>query len=393
MTKEEIMKDIESLLASKSQETLAQVKALQDEVAKMDSETFTKSLADLQAEVKALKEAPKPEAPKKDEVFSVGAVAAGKILEAVKSNPNGKVEGNFEIMTKANMTVANSYDGSIALTELDTQVDRIARERVYLRNIVNAGSTTARIITFIQQTQASVAAMIAEGSAPDQSEIKYEEANADVKEVSSFIKVSKKMLDDLSFLASEINNDLMLTLNDKLENQLVNGDGTGNNLKGLLEYCQAFDPTGFVNAITLPNLTDVLRVAAAQIAGKHYNPTHIILNPVDAALIQLTKTTTGEYTYPVFLTNPMTGQQVLNDLIVVQTTQIAKGTFIVGDMTKSNWRNRQDITIEFGYENDDFTKGLLTVRAVARAAHYVKNQSAYAFVTGDFDTCKAALID
>ncbi len=82
---------------------------------------------------------------------------------------------------------------------------------------------------------------------------------------------------------------------------------------------------------------------------------------------------------------------MLAGLIVVTSTNIAPDTFLVGDMSKSQVRIRENMTLQVGYVNDDFQRNMVTILAEMRAAHYVKGNQVDAFVTGDFTTAIAAL--
>ena len=84
----------------------------------------------------------------------------------------------------------------------------------------------------------------------------------------------------------------------------------------------------------LQNISDVIRVAKAQIEATNYYPTHVVLNPEDAAKIHLTKSSTGEYTYPMFV--PSDGTMRVCELEVVVTNNIPADTYVVGDFSKFN---------------------------------------------------------
>jgi hypothetical protein len=103
--------------------------------------------------------------------------------------------------------------------------------------------------------------------------------------------------------------------------------------------------------------------------------------------MQLTKTSTGEYTYPMFL---MDVNKVAN-LTVVSTTNMVAGTFLVGDFTKSNVRMRESMNVQVGYVNDDFQRNMVTILAEARLVQYVKANDYPAFVDGNIATAIAAL--
>jgi hypothetical protein len=80
------------------------------------------------------------------------------------------------------------------------------------------------------------------------------------------------------------------------------------------------------------------------------------------------------------------------NLPVVVTSNIAAGTYLVGDFTKSNVRIREGVNMQVGYVNDDFQRNMVTILAEARLVHYIKGNDADAFVTGDIAT-DIAVID
>jgi hypothetical protein len=119
--------------------------------------------------------------------------------------------------------------------------------------------------------------------------------------------------------------------------------------------------------------------------------THVVLNPIDVAKMQLTKTSTGEYTYPIFYVDNLTGQPKLAELTVVSTTWMTAGNFLVGDMSKSNVRMRENMNVTVGYVNDDFQRNMVSILAEARLVHYVKANDVNAFVKGTIATAITAI--
>jgi hypothetical protein len=115
------------------------------------------------------------------------------------------------------------------------------------------------------------------------------------------------------------------------------------------------------------------------------------MNPEDVAGMELTKTSTGEYTYPMFVPQ-MDGITRVKGIPVIENTGIASGDYLVGDFTKDNLRMREDMNVQVGYVNDDFTKNLMTVLVEARACNFVKSNDYGAFVKGNFAT-DIAVID
>jgi hypothetical protein len=129
----------------------------------------------------------------------------------------------------------------------------------------------------------------------------------------------------------------------------------------------------------------------AQIANSNFNANYVLVNPADLAEMELTKTSTGEYTLPMFV--PMAdGVTRVANVPVVANNGVASGDYVVGDFTKSNLRMREDLNIQVGYVDDDFTRNMMTVLCEARACHFVKSNYVNAFVKGTFATDKAVLL-
>lgn len=367
------------------------LKALEDKLVDAqkgaDVTELKTEIAKMQGELSALKETPTSGKVVK---FNLGSAVVKQIAENLEA-AKGRTGFAFEVKAEGDVSEGNSWDGVVALTELDTEVDRIPRQRVLLRNLVNSRPAANKNITYIQQTEQAVAGMTGETAAKNQTQVAWEEVPVTMKKVTAFIKVSMEMLDDLVFVAGEINSELVMAIEDKVEDGLLNGDGLGENLKGMLAFAVNFDANGFVT--TFANLTDVIAVAATQVENAKLRATHVILNPTDVLALRLTKTSTGEYTYPVFITDTVTGLPVVVNLQVVSTTWMEQGTFLVGDLSQSNLRVRKGISISVGRDGDDFTRNMVTILAETRCVHYIKANKAAGFVTGNIAAAIAVLND
>ena len=66
----------------------------------------------------------------------------------------------------------------------------------------------------------------------------------------------------------------------------------------------------------------------------------------------------------------------------VVTQEIAQGTSCLGDSMYARLYSRRGITVEIGLRNDDFTKGLKSIRARCRDAMVVTRALAWASLTG-----------
>ena len=297
----------------------------------------------------------------------------------------------METKVAGTMSLGNYTGGTVGLTDLEGGLTRIARRNPFLREIVNVRPVSSSYVAWAEQANPDGgAAATAEGAAKSQADFDIVEASKKIEKITAYIKVSKEALDDINYLNSEINSELVELINLKLDADILGANGTTPNIKGILSYATAFSVAGTPLALGVDeaNNFDVIRAAAWQVISANFRANYVLVNPVDAASMDLTKATDGHYIMPPFAT--IDGQTIAG-LRVIENTGVTAGDFLVGDFTKSNLGIREDINIQVGYENDDFTKNLITILAEVRAVHYIKSNHTGAFVTGTFSTAKTAL--
>lgn len=398
LTPEQVVEKINGMFTEKmatvpTKDEVAQLKSELDNYKALEvkNSEMEKAIAKMEGRLEAMAEKA-VNAPKKQGAKTIKEALVKTYTDNVKAIADSIEKGNrINLEVKTDTTIDGDYTGNVALSVLEPGVNRIARPIRRIREISNVGSTTSKFVTYIQQTQqvapgAEESLWVNEAGAKFNGEVKYEEVSEEVKKIAAYIKVSKEMLADLSFVRSEINTELMEAIEQNIDLSLVNGAG-GNDLNGLLSVAPAFAAGSFANAVPSANISDLIRIAKAQIQAANFEPTHVVLNPEDVAKIELTKTSTGEYSYPAFWDANMR----VAGLIVVSSNNITAGTMIVGDFSKFNIKFREDMNMSVGYENDDFTRNMVTILCEARLVAYVKGNDVNAFVQSDITTDIAAI--
>lgn len=392
LTTEQVIEKLNTLFTEKTQgmPTHDDVNALKSEVESLKgmekkSAELELALAKFEGKLEAMSE--KSVAPAKELVGTIG----DQVTKAIKMDLDAVKEGKSINLETKETTIIGDYTGNIALSTLEAGVNRIARQITKVRNTMNIGSTTSKFVTYIQQTLQSSATWIGEGAVKNEGDLKYQEVSVEVKKVAGFIKISKEMLDDLAFVRNEVNTDLMETIDNQIEDNLLNGNGTGVNLNGVINQAIAWSAGTFANTVVSANLADVIRTAIAQIETAKFTASHVVLHPRDVAKLSLSKTSVGEYTYASFMVNPVTGEPSIAGLPIVSTTFMTEGTFLVGDMMRSNLRMRENMNITVGYEGDDFKRNMVTILAEARLVSFIKANDTGAFVKGTISTAIVAL--
>ena len=182
----------------------------------------------------------------------------------------------------------------------------------------------------------------------------------------------EETLEDIEWASEEIASDLVEQLME-VEDQYI--------LDVISTAAPTFDTTGtiFAGAIPMANYMDVLRVACAQIANGNFDANTVILNPADAAMMDLAKDSMGRYLW-------VKVDDRVWYLRIVESNNMTQGNFIVGDFSRANYRIRKDITMYAGREKDDLTKNLYTIVFELRGVSYIKENYKPAFVAGTFST-------
>jgi HK97 family phage major capsid protein len=407
-TPEEVIEKIQKTITEKtegfaSKEEIESIKediaAVKEIAEKGESNEATNDLkvmiAKMEGQIEGLKEVKKHDAPKAKSMGEAIFNAFKSAKEDIQKIASKGGLMNLDVKAPDTMTITGNYSGgTVGLSTLEGGLNRIARRKPFMRQLVNSAGTTSKYVVWIEQANADpgVAGMTAEGALKNQTDFDLVEKSCEVKKITAFIKVSKEMIQDIPFMQGEINGELMQLVELKLDEQILLGDGLGNNLTGVMENAIPFSaPAQFVGSIPQANNSDVLRIAISQVATGNFEANYIVMNPEDVAGMELTKDSNGAYTYPMFV--PMAdGITRVKGIPVIENNGVPAGEYLVGDFTKDNLRMRQEMNVQVGYVNDDFTKNLMTVLVEARACNFVKTNDYGAFVKGVFAT-DIAVID
>lgn len=286
-------------------------------------------------------------------------------------------------LTSAVTDAAGSVGDAINQTRI-AGVLPLPQRRMTVRDLLTPGRMDGNTLEYVKETGfTNSAAMVAEGVAKPESDIKFDLVSTSAKVIAHWFKASKQVLSDISQLQSIIDQRLIYGLAYVEEGQILNGDGLGQNLNGIMTQATAFAAPVVIADL---NKFDVLRLAMLQAALAEYPATGHVLHPSDWAEMEMMKDTEGRY----LIGNPQgTTAPTLWALPVVTTQAMAVGDFLTGAFKLgAQLFDRWDARVETGYVNDDFIKNLVTILGEERVALAVYRPEA--FITGDFATALAA---
>lgn len=255
---------------------------------------------------------------------------------------------------------------------------------IVVADLFSQGTSDSPVISYVKESSfTNNAAGVAEAAAAPYSDDNLARVVEQVGKLNHALKVTDEMLQDAPAYTSFLNGRLVLGLQLKEQQQLLNGTGYPG-IPGLLGR------TGLQTAISVgttgtPNTpataSQIIEALFEQMTNIRFNafvePDAIVINPMDWQTIRLGKDANSQY----YAGGPFTGAygnpgngagdyNTLWGLRVVVTPAIARGTAAIGGFRECGQIfRRQGITVEMTNSNvDDFEKGLVTVRAEERLA-------------------------
>lgn len=224
------------------------------------------------------------------------------------------------------------------------------------------------------------AAETSQGAAKPESDITFEQYNVPVTTVAHWIKVSNQLIADAPAIMAYIDSRLRDGLAQRVDAQLLNGNGTSPNLSGLTD-------SGNFTAYTASSgdlLVDAINRAKYTLWANGHTPDVVIVNPADWGTMERTREyvsgAAGSYLYG--MPGVAAGVNPFGVRVVLSSNMTA-GKFLIGALnTAAVLYNRTGAVVEMGYINDDFTKNLVTIRAEERLGLGVERPSALLY--GDF---------
>jgi hypothetical protein len=137
-----------------------------------------------------------------------------------------------------------------------------------------------------------------------------------------------------------------------------------------------------------PNDTDAIRAAMAQIASLNFTANYAFVNPIDGANMDLQKGSTGYYVMPPFQS---VDGKVISGVRVIESNQIPVGSVLVADMSRFMVRPYKPFAYQYGWVNNDFEIGMVSIIGERRIHAYVAQNHVGAFVYDTFANIKTAI--
>jgi len=241
---------------------------------------------------------------------------------------------------------------------------------------IPSGSTSQAAIVYMEETTVTNnAAERNETAAYAESALALTEQSSTVRSIGTSLPVTDEQLADVPQARSYLNMRLPFLVRQRLDGEILTGDGNAPNLRGLnlLVGAQSQakgtdpEPDAIYKAMRLVRVT-----------GRAM-PNIVYAHPNDWETIRLLRTPDGVYIWG----NPSeAGPMRIWGVGVVETDAQTENTVLVVDTTFTQLFIRQDVLVEIGLDADDFTHGIQTIRCGLRCALVGYRPAAVCKVTG-----------
>ncbi|WP_431980014.1 phage major capsid protein [Streptomyces qinglanensis] len=278
--------------------------------------------------------------------------------------------------------------------QLGTQVGLDSFKRpLRLRDVVTPGQTMSDTVEYVRVTSVTnAAAPVAEattsaaptapgsagplvnatgGGYKPESALAAQKITETVRTIAHWIPVTKRALSDAAQIRTLIDAFLRYGLEEELEDQMIQGDGTGENFEGLANVSGVQSQAWDTNALTtLRKAKTKVRLVGRSIANAY------LLNPADVETIDLLQDNEARF----YFGGPsgVGSAGTLWGVPVIETEAVPAGTGYVGDFRRSILWDREQATIQMTDSHlDFFVRNLVAILAEMRAAFGIVQPSAF----------------
>jgi len=280
--------------------------------------------------------------------------------------------------------LADDSGGVFVNPDLTGIYEPLGRYPLNLRNLVSVRQTSSDTVEFIRQlTHINAATPVPEANVSTftgyegqvsglkpEGATSFERVTETVKTIAVWVPATKRALSDAAQLRGLIDQELREDLSEELENQMLNGDGSGENFNGLANTAntlvQAFDT----------NIPVTTRKAITNLAvnGKSI-PTGWLLNPMDWEAVELLTDSAGDYIYGGPINR---GPMTLWGVPVAQSFFQPQGKAWLGNWSKAVLWDREQANISVSDSHADFfIRNMVAILAELRAAFGVIRPTAF----------------
>lgn len=250
---------------------------------------------------------------------------------------------------------------------------------------VGSHNGTIKYIDWDEATTVKAAAMVAEGGTFPESTAKFKGYSIDLKKVGDSLPVNEEFFEDEANCAAELDMFLDNNVESKIDDAIINGDGTGDNLTGLLASVAQWTlpATGDVVDANIYDLIVKVKGTITSAGGNKYKPNVAVMNNDTINRLLLKKDANNNYMFPP--NHPIFA-------MTVEDNSIADNVLVVGDSRFAAIYEMGGVTLSKGMIANQFVEDQLTLKARKRLLFLIKNSDQSGFrKVADIDAALTAI--
>jgi HK97 family phage major capsid protein len=232
-------------------------------------------------------------------------------------------------------------------------------------------------------------------SSANESALAFTERTESIRKIATFLPVTDELLADVSGIQGYVNSRLTTMMRLRMDNQLLNGNGSAPNLTGVLNKSgiNTFDYSSYSGELS--RLGQVYQAITEIRKDAFVEPDSVVMHPSDwYQIVTAVTDQAGDATAGLASKNPLIvaaggfGGDVaarLWGLKVVPSTAVAEGTALVGkfgggDAAQIVTRQGVDLAVSDSH-SDFFAKNQLAIRLTMRMGFVVYKPTAFCSIT------------
>jgi HK97 family phage major capsid protein len=290
------------------------------------------------------------------------------------------------------MTPTTAFTNTVALnagalSKQGAQVIDLLRIQPTLWDLLSKGSTNLETYPWVNKkvpASSGAADFLAAGGAKPKVSFTLETEKSNAKKVAVSMKVATELLEDVEGMVSMIEEELRYQVKYEINRVLMSASaGSSTDPAGIRNYAVAYTLSGVQTQN--PNNYDAVQALIAQIRASYIDgPIIVGMNPVDAVNMRITKAVSqGQYMGLNLL--PVPGGFIYEDYNITAGDVLGFAADALKTLIYKGFR------IAWGWENDDFTKNLVTAIGEQRFHQFHSDNHSAAFVYDQLADIKTAI--
>lgn len=286
----------------------------------------------------------------------------------LKAFANGQREQlNMEVEAKA-MSKPTANGGAVA--PQFTPIVGEGHDTLHMRDVIPTFPTLSDVVKFVQMkldTSKAGIGTVAEGAEKPEMNYIPTPQESTVRKIAGLLDITDEMLEDVVGLRAWLAYELPKAYLDAEDAQILKGDGTGQNLKGIYTTASALVlPKGSVTAKS--NTWDKIMAGVTEVRERKRNTTAVFVSPVDYMELFINKDNDNGYTYPIIMDS--NGTLRAGGVPIYWTNVLESGEGLVGDFARgvAIFQRKAMVVAYSGEHKDNFAKNIQTIRIEGRIA-------------------------